>query len=365
MRRAQEKRPAAMALGHEECDQTPPINPGDPDVVLPGHSHIKPAETSLQRTGHRRERAARTPNADNGQLRQRVDSTIAWNPFATGPSVRVNRVAVDPTATAADRIVAGRYRLCTLLGTGGMGAVWLAEDAVLGRVVALKQFTNRQRESRSCALPEARAAACITHPGVVRVYDLALDEDEDWIVMEALPGEPLSTIIRERGRLPVEEVTQIALQLLSALQAIHDVELVHRDIKPSNIQICGGGRVVITDFGLSSPRGVSGGLRVGALAGSLRYMAPETLVDGIFGPPSDLYALGVTLYTAVEGRPPFEQSEPQSMVDSVLSTQPEPARHAGCLGELLDGLLEKDPERRMNAAQARDRLQATALVTTT
>jgi serine/threonine protein kinase len=93
-------------------------------------------------------------------------------------------------------------------------------------------------------------------------------------------------------------------------------------------------------------------------------MAPETLIDGIFGPPSDLYALGLTLYTAVEGRPPFDPGEPLAMLDSVLSAQPEPARHAGSLGGVLDGLLDKLPGRRMDIARARHHLQATALVAT-
>jgi serine/threonine protein kinase len=246
-----------------------------------------------------------------------------------------------------------------------MGAVWLAEDAVLRRAVALKHLTSQGRDDQPGALEEARAAARITHPGVVRVHDVVLGEDEDWIVMEALSGEPLSTTIRERGRLPVDEVAQIGLHLLSALQAVHDADLVHRDIKPSNVQVCGDGRIVITDFGLSSPRGVWGGLRDGTVAGSLSYMAPETLIDGMFGPASDLYALGVTLYTAVEGRPPFESGEPLALMDSVLSAAPEPARHAGPLREVLDGLLEKDPERRMDAAHARACLEATLLVTTT
>jgi serine/threonine protein kinase len=276
-----------------------------------------------------------------------------------GPSVRGDHAPTPPPDAAADRIVADRYRLSTLLGAGGMGMVWLAEDSVLGRVVALKQFTDRR--NRACALPEARAAARIAHPGVVRVYDLALDEDDDWIVMEALPGKSLSAIIRERGRLPVEEVRQMAVQLLSALQAIHDAGLVHRDIKPSNIQVCGGGRVVITDFGLSSPGGVWGGLRVGALAGSLPYMAPETLLDGAFGPPSDMYALGVTLYMAVEGRPPFGLAEPLSMLESAVTARPEPARHAGSLAQVLDGLLDKDPERRMDAERAGEYLRTRAL----
>jgi serine/threonine protein kinase len=122
---------------------------------------------------------------------------------------------------------------------------------------------------------------------------------------------------------------------------------------------------VITDFGLSSPRGAWGGLRVGAVAGSLSYLAPETLIDGIFGPASDLYALGVTLYMAVEGRPPFDPGGPLELLDSVLSAQPEPTWHAGCLAEVLDGLLDKDPERRMDAARARQRLEAIAPVPTT
>jgi eukaryotic-like serine/threonine-protein kinase len=323
----------AHAAERDEADRTLPIDP-----------------ISLQNTGSRRERTARMTRADG---RRRADST--------GRAPARNERA--PLVGTADRVVAGRYRLSTLLGTGGMGEVWLAEDAVLRRAVALKTLTSRELEDRRGALQEARAAACVAHPGVVRVHDVLFEEDADWIVMEALPGEPLSATIRERGRLPVDEVAQIALQLLSALQAIHVAGLVHRDIKPGNVQLCGGGRTVITDFGLSSPRGVSGGLRDGTVAGSLSYMAPETLIDGIFGPPSDLYGLGVTLYTAVEGHPPFDPVEPTLLVDSVLSAEPEPARHAGPLSDVLDGLLVKDPERRMTAAHARERLEATALAT--
>jgi serine/threonine protein kinase len=311
-------------------------------------------------TGHPQQRTTGTTNAGSSRRGDGLDGTMGWDPPAPVSSRCVGRGA----GAAPDRIVAGRYRLSTLLGTGGMGEVWLAEDAVLRRAVALKKLTDQERGDLPGALQEARAAAGITHPGVVRVHDVVLEKNEQWIVMEALSGEPLSAIIHERGRLPVDEVTRIALHLLSALQAIHDADLVHRDIKPSNVQVCGNGRVVITDFGLTSPPGVWGGLRDGNVAGSLSYMAPETLIDGIFGPPSDLYALGVTLYTAVEGHPPFDAVEPLSLMNSVLSAQPEPARHAGLLGEVLDGLLDRDPERRMDAAHARECLRATALVTT-
>jgi serine/threonine protein kinase len=239
-----------------------------------------------------------------------------------------------------------------------MGAVWLARDELLQRDVALKQLTNVQRENGSSALREARAAACIKHPGVVQVHDVLPDEDGDWIVMEALTGRPMSAIIRERRRLPVDEVTRIALQLLSALQAVHDADLVHRDIKPGNVQLCDGGRVVLTDFGLTSSPGALDELRCGTVTGSLAHLAPETVLDGSFGPPSDLYALGVTLYRAVEGHLPFDTSTPMSVLDSALSATPASAPHAGALGVLLDGLLERDPWRRMGALGARRHLQS-------
>jgi serine/threonine protein kinase len=338
--RSQITGPGAVAVGREPSHPTMPIT-----------------VTRLQGPEPLRQRTARITVADSSGPRDGVDGSMECKPSAPGSAGGVDAVP------APDRIVAGRYRLSTLLGSGGMGAVWLAEDAVLRRAVALKLATQ-EWAGRPGALQEARAAARVTHPGVVRVHDVVLEEDGDWIVMEALSGEPLSATISELGRLPVGEVVQIALQLLSALQAIHDADLVHRDIKPSNVQICSDGRVVITDFGLSSAPGVWGGLRDGSVAGSLSYMAPETLIDGVFGPASDLYALGVTLYTALEGHPPFDAGEPLSLLDSVLSAQPEPAPHAGALGELLDGLLDKDPERRMDAAHARECLEATALLTT-
>jgi serine/threonine protein kinase len=274
-------------------------------------------------------------------------------------AVRANCVRTHLPGSKED-LVADRYRLSTLLGTGGTGAVWLAQDEVLQRAVALKQLTNSQRAEGSSALREARAAARITHPGVVQVYDVLPDEGGNWIVMEALPGKPLSAIIRERGRLPVEDVARIALQLLSALQALHDVDLVHRDIKPSNVQLCDGDRVVLTDFGLTSPPGDLGGLPSGAVTGSLPYLAPETVLDGRFGPPSDLYALGVTLYRAVEGHQPFDTSTPLSVLDSALSAARASAPHAGVLDVVLEGLLEKDPSRRMDASRARRHLQSMA-----
>jgi eukaryotic-like serine/threonine-protein kinase len=289
-----------------------------------------------------------------------VEQTVQWNPFDAGASVRTTEASRVAPGAPAGQVVAGRYRVKGLLGTGGMGTVWLAQDEVLQRAVALKQLTTKQREEGSSALREARAATRVIHPGVVQVHDVLVDVDGGWIVMELLPGQPLSSMIRERGRLPVPEVARLALRVLSALQAIHDANLVHRDVKPANIQICGGDRVVLTDFGLSSPPRVLGGLQTGVVTGSLPYLAPETILDGRFGPPSDLYALGVTLYKAVEGHTPFDTSTPSSVLDSVLSDAPVTAEHAGALDVVLDGLLEKDPRLRMDAARARSAIQAVA-----
>jgi serine/threonine protein kinase len=288
---------------------------------------------------------------NSGECYSDGESTVEWNPLAANVPRPANRAAVETTGRRRPRIVAGRYHVSTLLGTGGMGAVWLAHDDVLQRAVALKQFSAERGDNGSCAVREARAAARISHPGVVQVHDVVLDEDGDWLVMEALPGKPLSTVIRERGRLRVDEVRHIAVQLLSALHAVHAADLVHRDVKPSNIQVCGD-RVVLTDFGLSSPSGAGGGLRTGAVAGSLRYMAPETIIDGQFGPPSDLYALGVTLYAAVEGHQPFDRGTQMSLLDSIRSAALAPPKYAGYLTELLSGLLERDPARRMDISRA-------------
>ena len=283
------------------------------------------------------------------------ERTVTWDPRRA--QVEPPPVAFEVPEDMADRVIAGRYRLGALLGAGGMGEVWLAQDEVLRRAVALKCVAGREGDQRPNVLREARAAAAIAHPGVVRVHDVLIGEDGLWIVMEALPGQTLSTTMRDRGRLPADEVVPIALRLLSALQAIHAAGLVHRDVKPSNVQICDGDRVVLTDFGLSSPRGVWGGLQAGEVAGSLPFLAPESIIDGCFGPPSDLYALGVTLYRAVEGRRPFDLGEPFT-AEAVLSRSPLPATHAGCLAPVLDGLLENDPTRRLDIGQARSALRA-------
>jgi serine/threonine protein kinase len=255
------------------------------------------------------------------------------------------------------RLVAGRYRVQRLLGKGGMGAVWLADDEVLMRPVAIKEFTLPEdvmdREAASTSvLREARAASQISHPGVVGVYDLAVEDGRRWIVMEALGGQTLAQVIRQEKRLPVERVIDIGLRLLEALRAVHGEGIVHRDVKPSNVQLCGAGRVVLTDFGLASSDDVALADGAGQFFGSPPYTAPEAVRGGTYRPASDLFSLGATLYAAVEGHQPFGDLTPFSTLMAVLHEPPTTALHAGRLGPVIDGLLTKDPAKRLSLQEA-------------
>jgi serine/threonine protein kinase len=260
------------------------------------------------------------------------------------------------------RIVAGRYQLRRVLGQGGMGSVWLATDELLLRDVAMKEHAPAEdlmdsTPTNGWVLSEARAAAQIRHPGVVGIYDLALDGEQRWIVMEALSGQTLADTITERGRLDPRHVLDIAVRLLEALRAVHHAGIVHRDVKPSNVQLTSDHRVVLTDFGLASRDGKAPPIKPGQFVGSPPYMAPESIYDGRFGPASDLFSLGATLYTAVEGRKPFEDVTTFSILEAVKNAAPPPARRAGYLRPVIDGLLTKDPDARLTLPQAYDYLK--------
>jgi serine/threonine protein kinase len=276
-------------------------------------------------------------------------------------------VAGDPRIPPAGRVVAGRYRLRRLLGRGGMGAVWLAEDGVLHRRVAVKQplpsgsATDLERRAARARLRrEARLAARVDHPATVRVYDLAEETGELWIVMEALPGRTLQAALRDDGPLPVGQVTSLGLGLLAALAATHRAGIVHRDVKPGNVQLCGGQRVVLTDFGVAATTqdDAGAGAAAGGIVGSPAYMAPEQVHGEAVAPASDLYSLGATLYAAVEGRSPFGRGGRAATLDAVVADPPAPLLRAGPLGPVIVGLLAKDPTRRLGHDQARAALQA-------
>ena len=274
-------------------------------------------------------------------------------------------IAGHSTIGTAAQQVAGRYWLRRLLGRGGMGVVWLAEDVVLHRVVAIKglAFTglhdDEQRiAARARLLHEAQIAATVDHPGTVRVYDIAEDAGDPWIIMEALPGQTLEEVLHNQGPLPVDLVTSLGLRLLDALQAIHRAGIVHCDVKPGNVQLCGGGRVVLTDFGIASTVGDAPSTPPELIAGSPAYMSPERCRGGEFGPASDPFSLGATLYAAVEGRSPFGKGSPVATVAAVVTDPPAPSLRAGALRPVIEGLLAKDAGRRLSADQALTALRA-------
>ena len=259
---------------------------------------------------------------------------------------------VGRPAPTDDRVVAGRYRLRALLGRGGMGRVWLADDDLLARVVALKQVVVGDT-----ALPEARALARLDHPGVVRVYDLVEDGGDPWIVMELLTGRTLCAAM-DGGRLPAAEVARIGLCLLDALAAVHAAGLVHGDLKPANVQLCDDGRVVLTDFGIASAADDDTTVPNNGMAGSPAYISPERARGDRVAAESDLFSLGATLYAAVEGRSPFGTGDPFSTLVAVVHEPPAPYRYAGALRPVLDGLLAKSPADRLTLEAAREALQA-------
>jgi serine/threonine protein kinase len=262
------------------------------------------------------------------------------------------------------RLVAGRFRLRSLLGRGGMGRVWLADDELLDRPVAVKQLLLHGLESAEMraqawahALREARAAARVHHIGAVRIYDVVQEEGWPWIVMEPLPGRTLQQALDAARPLSVRQVTRVGLRLVDVLQATHQAGIVHRDVKPGNVHLCGGGRVVLTDFGIASAI-EDAAPAAGRFLGTPAYVSPERLAGGDSGPASDLFSLGATLFTAVEGGLPFERGSLLATLTAVLLDRPAPFLRAGPLRPVIEGLLAKDPGRRLNADQARDALQA-------
>ncbi|GAA5068112.1 putative Ser/Thr protein kinase [Thermocatellispora tengchongensis] len=256
------------------------------------------------------------------------------------------------------RVLAGRYELRAPLGQGGMGVVWRAWDGVLHQTVAVKEVLlvadpARREESLRRTMREARSAARLRgHPGIVTVYDVVEEDGVPWIVMELVEGRSLAEEIREAGPLPEDRVMEIGARVLAALAAAHEAGVVHRDVKPGNILISGD-RVVLTDFGIAAGASrETSELTGGNLIGTPAYLAPELIEGHRAGPASDLWALGVTLYEAVEGRRPFERDTGMAVIAAILSRPPAPFQHAARLRPLIEGLLVKDPSRRLTAPQA-------------
>lgn len=272
----------------------------------------------------------------------------------------------------ADRLLAGRYRVVARLGRGGMGVVWRAVDEVLGREVAVKElraYTDADGPElaglRLRMQREARAAARIRHPGVIAVHDVAEVDGRPLIVMELVDGPSLEDVLRDRGPLDPHEAAGIGAEVMDALAAAHRAGVLHRDVKPGNILLERSGRVVLTDFGIAMIDDPGDGsttnlTRSGELVGSLDYLAPERAQGADPGPASDVWALGATLFAAVEGSSPFRRTSAFSTLTAIV-TEPVPEAHrAGPLGPVLERLLDKRPEERPGADEARELLRAAA-----
>ncbi|WP_210586258.1 serine/threonine-protein kinase [Streptomyces sp. GESEQ-35] len=272
----------------------------------------------------------------------------------------------------AGRLLAGRYRVVAQLGRGGMGVVWRAVDEVLGREVAVKElrtYTDADgpelADLRLRMQREARAAARVRHPGVVAVHDVSEVDGRPLIVMELVDGPSLDAVLRERGPLDPREAAGIGAKVLDALAAAHRAGVLHRDVKPGNILLERSGRVVLTDFGIATMDDPGDGsnthlTRTGHLVGSLDYMAPERAQGADPGPASDVWALGATLYAAVEGVAPFRRTSTFSTLTAIVAEPPPEPHRAGPLGPVLQLLLDKRPEGRPAADEARELLQRVA-----
>ncbi|MFD4030290.1 protein kinase [Streptomyces sp. NPDC058637] len=261
--------------------------------------------------------------------------------------------------TDAGIVLAGRYRLGDVLGRGGMGKVWRAHDEVLHRTVAVKELTAGLYVSEADRAvlhartqKEARAAARITHPGVVTVHDVIEYDQRPWIVMRYVDGPSLADATKETGEVDPREAARIGLHVLSALRAAHGAGVLHRDVKPGNVLLARDGQVLLTDFGIAAIEGDSTITRTGELVGSIDYLAPERVRGRDPGPASDLWSLGATLYTAVEGRSPFRRTSPISTMQAVVAEEPPPPLRGGALAPVITALLRKDPADRPTAEEA-------------
>ncbi|MEU6376191.1 protein kinase [Streptomyces sp. NPDC046909] len=264
----------------------------------------------------------------------------------------------------SERLIAGRYRLLSPLGEGGMGTVWRARDEVLQREVAVKEvrapsglLASDVERMYARLEREAWAAARISNRNVVTVYDVASEDGRPWIVMELVRGVSLADVLDAEGPLAPQRAAHIGAEILAALRAAHEAGVLHRDVKPANVLLSNDGRVVLTDFGIAQVEGSSALTMTGEVIGSPEFLAPERALGRTPGPESDLWSLGVLLYAAVEGNSPFRQNTPLSTLRAIVDEElPTPYR-AGPLTPVIEGLLRKDPAERLSAERAEHELR--------
>ncbi|MFF7448527.1 MULTISPECIES: protein kinase [unclassified Streptomyces] len=265
----------------------------------------------------------------------------------------------------SERLLAGRYRLGAVLGRGGMGTVWRAEDETLGRIVAVKELrfpSNIDEEEKrrliTRTLREAKAIARIRNNSAVTVFDVVDEDDRPWIVMELVEGKSLAEVIREDGLLEPKRAAEVGLAVLDVLRSAHREGILHRDVKPSNVLISDDGRVVLTDFGIAQVEGDPSITSTGMLVGAPSYISPERARGHKPGPAADLWSLGGLLYASVEGLPPYDKGSAIATLTAVMTEPLEEPKNAGPLRDVIYGLLTKDPEKRLDDAGARKMLNS-------
>lgn len=258
------------------------------------------------------------------------------------------------------RVIAGRYHLLERLGDGSTATTYLAEDELLSRCVAVKLFRSEylvDPRDRARFEREARAAAAVSHPNVVQVFDVGQEGDTRYLVMEWVDGTDLKRLIRERAPLPADEAVRVVLDLLRGLAAIHRAGIIHRDVKPQNVLIDRSGRAKLADFGIARTVRDTGLTETGSVIGTAAYMAPEQATGRAVSPATDLYAAGVILYELLTGRLPFAGENPLEVLYQHVHEPPiPPRRHNPAISPALEAVvlraLAKSPEERFRSAEA-------------
>nr|WP_131848128.1 Stk1 family PASTA domain-containing Ser/Thr kinase [Baia soyae] len=254
----------------------------------------------------------------------------------------------------------GRYEILSRIGGGGMAVVYKAKDMSLHRNVAVKvlseSLSNDQEFIRRFSR-EARAAASLSHPNIVNVYDVGEDDYTQFIVMELIEGPTLKQYIQEQGLLPVEEVAEIVIQIGDGLSSAHDNGIVHRDIKPHNILLGAGGRARVTDFGIARAASSSTITQTGFVMGSVYYFSPEQARGGVITEKSDIYSLGVVFYEMLTGKLPFDGDSAigialQHLQEPVPDPQEMNPEIPDNIVKILLRALEKDPLMRYTSVKA-------------
>ena len=259
-------------------------------------------------------------------------------------------------------MIAGRYTLDREIGRGGMGAVWLGRDEVLGRAVALKRIGMAPGASGpdlERAEREARLAARLNHPHVVAVFDLVTEDERQWLVMEYVENVTLAQLVRDDGALTPDQAAPLLVQAADALAAAHAAGIVHRDVKPSNILVTRHGQVKLSDFGIARAEADASLTQTGLVTGSPAYLAPEVAAGGPATDASDVWSLGATLYHALAGRPPYDVGQNlMGALYRIVHEDPPRLEDAGWLAPLLEATMTREPADRWSMARVRDFLQS-------